>query len=190
MTKSPKPKPVPLRFTADLTRSQRGRIPFDVRDGIANPDDARALLAWFCHCAEYNLPIPPTLTEHLRVGFGSYLDGSKTLDAALGLKRKVGGRRTADPTMRLDMAADVLRRRLTGTPHQRALNEVSDKFGWAESIVGEAWRDHRLSAVALVNNERAAQWTGVEKRVLQDILKDQPVIDGCTGKIAALDRRD
>jgi hypothetical protein len=169
MSKSPKPKPVPLRFTADLTRSQRDHVPFDVRDGIANPDDARALLAWFCHRVEYNLPIPQTLLEHLRAGFSSYLDGSKTLDAALGLARKRARPRSADLDMRRQMAKAVLLHRLGGSRHQDALAIVAKRFGWVESVVGEAWRDYRLTAVILANNERIVPWTPEQKRILDDV---------------------
>jgi len=75
------------------------------------------------------------------------------------------------------MAADVLRCRLDGTAHQECLAVVSDKYGWGQTIIGEAWAAHKQDALILLRLERAADkypWAPDEVQRLAEIFKDEP----------------
>jgi hypothetical protein len=178
----------------DFTPSEVNLMAFAVREGRANPDDARALLTLFCQCVEYRLilarnPVADRLLEHVREAFRAYLKGGRvgwrnggckregkagtmSIKAALGLVRKKG-RPEADEQRRIQMAASVLRRRLTGMSHQPAVSEAADEFHCDESVIGEAWRAHRVGAAILVRLMRGpggSPWTDVEAPRLRKAL--------------------
>jgi hypothetical protein len=96
-------------------------------------------------------------------------------DSAFGLLRKKG-RPEADMQMRIKMAADVVRQRLDGVPHQDALDATAKTFGWTKTIIGQAFRDHLCSAVALNRIERPDPLTPDAKRRLAKMLRHQPKI--------------
>ena len=58
--------------------------------GTADPDDAKKLLKLFCDCIDNSEPIPDDILGFLKHAFTSVLTEEKTLDKALGLKRKRG----------------------------------------------------------------------------------------------------
>jgi hypothetical protein len=137
-----------------LTSVQIYRIIFDVQAGEANPDDARRLLAHFCNCIDKGERIHPRLLRHLRDSFRAYLDDRRTLESALGLVKKKG-RPKADENTRIQMAAEVLRRRLGGMSHQDALCEVALMYEKkSESIIGEAWAEWAEYGLHLLRLER------------------------------------
>jgi hypothetical protein len=76
-----------------LTESQINQIAFAVRDGTAKPQDAKRLMAHFCELVEHRKPLPPRLLEHFRATFRAYLDGTKKLEAALGVVARGDGPR-------------------------------------------------------------------------------------------------
>jgi hypothetical protein len=112
-----------------LTETQINLIAFAIRDGIAKPEDAKRLMAHFCELVERRQPLPPRLLEHFREAFRFYLDGTKKLESALGVVRK-RGRPRRDEIKRAEMAAEVLRQRLTGKTHEQALLHTVEEFGW------------------------------------------------------------
>jgi hypothetical protein len=174
-----------------LTPSKLNQIAFASRDGKADPDEVREALKLFYRHAEARKPIPPRLIEFVAESFGRYLGyrdvygpderRAKSLDSAFGLLRKKG-RPEADDELRMKMAAEVVRLRLSGTPHQEALDRTAEDFGWERTIVGKAFRDHLASAVAMNRIERPAPLTPEEKRRLAKMLRHQSKIE--SGKIA------
>ena len=96
-----------------LTPFQINQIAFAVRDGIAHPEDLKCLMTHFCHLVESRKPLPPRLIEHFREAFTAYIDGTKSLEVALGVKRK-RGRPSADQNIRVEMAAEIIRQLLAG----------------------------------------------------------------------------
>jgi hypothetical protein len=54
---------------------------------------------------------------------------------------------------RAEMAAEVLRQRLTGRTHEEALLCTAEKFGRSENIISEAWDTHRTAAYKSVIQE-------------------------------------
>src|SRR5713101_7323956 len=111
-------------YAPQLSPSKLNLIAFDVRDGKAKPGDAKRLLAHFCDCVQAGKPVPDRLMEHLKDAFRAYLQGRRvvdgrvfvvrTINVALGIKAKKG-RPTADEQRKIQIAAAVLEKRLTGT---------------------------------------------------------------------------
>lgn len=159
-----------------LTRAFINFIAWDIREGVASPEDARRLLECFCNAFDDRESFPPELLHHLRDAFRAFLDGEKTIEAALGIARKTG-RPKADPEMRGQMATEILRLRLfDGVSHQDALAIVSERFGWGETIVAEAWREHQQDAIVMIRLERALEsypWTPEEVQRLDEIFADK-----------------
>lgn len=158
-----------------LSRAAIHGIAWDIREGEASPEDARRLLECFCNAVDEKEAIPPELLRHLRDAFQTFLNNGKSIEAALGIARRIG-RPKADPGVREQMAREVLRLRLDGTSHQDALAAVSERFGWGETIVAEAWRDHQLSAVVLIRLERHLEshpWTPEEVTRLDEIFPNK-----------------
>ena len=162
-----------------MTESQINQIAFAVRDGIAKPEDARRLLEHFVELVDRGKPVSPRLLEHLREAFSAYLNGTKSLEQAVGVARKKG-RPPADEIIRAEMAAEVMRLRLAGISHQQALSETARKYGWAESIISTAWRGHRMSALQLIAAERVnsvPRFAEQEKKLLKRMFRDMPELD-------------
>lgn len=150
-------------------------IACDIREGVASPEDARRLLECFCNAFDDRVSFPPELLHHLRDAFRAFLDGEKTIEAALGIARKKG-RPKADPEMRGQMATEILRLRLDGTSHQDALATVSERFGWGETTVADAWREHQQDATVMIRLERHLEtdpWTPAEIQRLDEIFADK-----------------
>lgn len=159
----------------EITPATIFQIAWEIRDGEADPDDARRLLEHFCECPQHLLP--NSLHEHLRLAFGAYLRGEKTIDAALGLtKRK--GRPRADQDMRTRMAVEVLRRRMDGVAHQECLELVSEEYGFGTTIVGESWRQFKQTALIVLDLEcsrrESGNWSPSEKNRLIEIFGSEP----------------
>jgi hypothetical protein len=160
-----------------LTPSELNLMAFDVRDGKASKDDAKLLLQLFCQSIEHGLisardPVADLLLAHIREAFRAYLNGGRTIEAAFGLTRKMGRPAEADEQMQMQMAAEVLRHRLAGGSHQEALAEAADRFERGVTIVGEAWRRHRVAALVIVRDERDRDrypWTPEEVERLKQI---------------------
>lgn len=167
----------------DLTQADVNQIAFEIREQIADPEDARRLLQQFCdlyalwggdkfeadQARQFEI-----LLRHLRDSFHNYLRGNrKTLEAAFGLKRGMG-RPKADRETRIMLATEVLRMRLKNQNHQDALMEVAEKFNCSESVVGEAWAEYKQEAVISLRQERpqdAYPWTSEEAEKLNEIYK-------------------
>lgn len=159
-----------------LSRSAIYRIAWEIRDGEASQKAARSLLEYFCNVVDDEESIPPELLRHLRDAFSAFLNGKKSIEAALGIARKTG-RPKADPQIKKKMAGEILRLRLGGTSHQDALAAVSEQFGWGETIVAKAWKWHQPDALDLIRIERPREsypWTPEEVARLNEIFSDRP----------------
>ena len=166
----------------ELTPSAIFSIAWDIRDGNANPADARRLLEKFCNDFDKGMfrtgmNEQDYLLRHIRDSFCDYLDNEKkTIEAALGLVKKKG-RPKADEQVRMKMAAEVLRYRMGGGSHQDALTEVSKTFCWGETIVGEAWAAWQFEAIIVLRCERPLDefpWTPDEIKKMDEIFGDKP----------------
>lgn len=150
------------------------QIAWEIREGKADPADARQLLELFCKSRSNN--IPPELITYLQDSFRCYLEGQKGIEAALGIVRKKG-RPAADEEMRQKMAVAILRLRMQEMDHQQCLAKVTKEFHKSESIVSEAWRDHKQDALMLVRLGKALDkypWTLEEVDRLCTIFQREP----------------
>lgn len=129
----------------DLTPATIWQIACDAQDGISDPDEVRRMLTLFCECQENNQPIPKEILLHFRMAFRVYLDGEKSIEAGLGLVKKKA-RPKADPNLRTDMALMILKLRLDGISHQKAVAGTVDHYGWGKTITEKAWADHKSDA--------------------------------------------
>lgn len=159
-----------------LTSAFINFVAWDIREGVASPEDARRLLECFCNAFDDRESFPPELLHHLRDAFRAFLDGEKTIEAALGIARKKG-RPKADPDIRGQMATEILRLRLDGTSHQEALAAVSERFGWGETIVADAWREYQQEAIVMIRLERSLEenfrWPPEDVQRLDEIFADK-----------------
>lgn len=160
----------------ELTPATIIQIAYEVREGIADPDDASRLLAYYCECIDTNAPTPPQLTQHLKDSFLEYLSGAKTIEAALGLRRK-RGRPKADEETRTYMALEVLIRRMRNISHQDALAQVAEEFSHGVTVVGESWAAYKQDAYHLMRAMKyleGSAWDRSEIERLSEIYKDEP----------------
>jgi hypothetical protein len=173
MAKSGKKASTPPGADAPMQKAVEGLTQYDlymiadtVRKGKADALQARRLIEVFCASVDADVPPDRWLLLHLRDSFRCYLDEkARGMESAFGLKRRKG-RPAAAEDKRIQMAADVLRRRLKGVSHQDALAQVPG----ADSLVGTAFAEHLLDAVALLRNERPNGFTPEEKARLSDII--------------------
>ena len=182
-----------------LTPERISQIAFAAHEGKAEVEDVRRLLALFYHLASEEKPIPHRLIAFVAESFGRYLgekhfgfqlvtDGdrpkkagaidlgwrrAKTLDFAFGLKRK-RGRPEADEKTRIEMAQCVVNYRLAGMSHQDAVSNTAERFGFVESIVGDAFASHRTLGLAAARAERPNGFTEAERRLVSKINRPAP----------------
>jgi hypothetical protein len=178
---------VARRPPSRLTLSQVNLIAFAARDGTADPEHARVLLELFCQAIERGQiaardPVAARLTEHVREAFRAHIDSNRGIEAALGLARRRGRRKEANAGMQMLMAADVLRHRLSGKPHQSALTATEKTFGWGQTVISNAWDRYPQIAVAILRGERGSVgFTREERERLRAIFGHRPWFD-CSAK--------
>jgi hypothetical protein len=171
-----------------LTASAINLIAFEVRDGIADPEDARALLALYCELRDSGTPIPDRLLEHLRESFTAVLAGKRvigldertgnalevkvaTLDAAFGLKKRQHRPRAAMRPRDIDIAAEMLRHLISGTSYEVSRESVAEKMACGTTKVATAFRKHLTLASEKVRRDRP--WTPEERTILTKIFDAQ-----------------
>jgi hypothetical protein len=161
----------------ELSRLDLGLIAWAVRDGKAEPDQAKRLMVLFRDRVRDGEPLPQELLRHFADAFDAYLSGSRTLDAALGVSRSGRGRPALAEQEGIRRAAEVIRERLAGSSHQDALTAVSSRLHKSESVIGESFAAHRLNGLILLRCERPAgpcPWTPREVSTLIEMFSDQP----------------
>jgi len=167
----------------DLTPTKIFQITQNIREGSADPEDAKCLMELFCYFVNKagnptkelfgyrpDELMPKELLWHFKDAFNAILNGEKTPERALGLTRKKA-RPKADPEIRANMAHKVLQLRLNGISHQEALQQTSEKFGWGVTIIGEAWAQNKFEGMLKERFERPKNnlWTEEEKKILYKI---------------------
>jgi hypothetical protein len=166
-----------------LTPAHINQIAFAIRDKKGAPDDARALLALFCQAVESRRilprdPVANRLLEHVRGALRAALDGrgrDSSVDRALGLIRRRGNQHQVPEGELILMAAEVLRHRLAGKPHQSALDKAEKRGGWAQGLISKAWRMYPQTALMVVQAERgSAGFSEEERERLRRIFKNRP----------------
>jgi hypothetical protein len=170
----------------ELTLGQICEIASDIRDGKADPEQARRLLRHFLDCTERGRPdqkvLPDPLLEFFRYVFTVYLKNPRpgNLERLLGLtpgRGKPANPKTAENYHMI--AWEVLRRRLEGKLFSDAVLDASEKFRIHERNVQDIWGDHKhvalgLEAVCrgLEASDKKAWWTNEEKIRLRKMYAD------------------
>ncbi len=154
------------------------QIAWEAKDGEADPDDARRLLIHFCEHVDGKRHVPVELLTHLRDAFASYLVGEKTLERALGIKRRRGA-----PNQEMNqqkMATEVLRLRLEGRTLEEAAAIVAEGYSKGEdgTVVRDAWAKNKQNAFILLRIIRSFDkdkdpWTKDDVVRLNQIFKGE-----------------
>ena len=153
----------------ELTPATINQIIYEIRDGEADPEDAKRLLLLFCDTASRD--VPNQVIEFLQRAISGFLRGEKrTLDAAFGLAR-AEGRPKADEEIQTKMAASVLKLRIKGVPHQESLATVGEQYSKSQSVIREAWKAKKSMALAVVAIERSLGNLPFEGRERRQLLR-------------------
>lgn len=160
-----------------LSRAEIYQIAWQVRDDDADPEEVRNLLRYLCVLIDREEPLPPEIQRYVRDSLRAYLDGSaKNLDGAFGLQKRGEGRRKKSGKMELEMATEVLRLRLAGSKHRRALDDVASQFCKGKTTISDAWADWKQDAFISLRLERDLDkhpWTEKEMQILEQIFKKE-----------------
>lgn len=157
------------------------QIYWDIREGNADPEQAKRLLRQFLECTETGRPeqkvLPEPLIEYFRHAFAEYLKNPKRgqLERLLGLVAPRKRPRTQERKHH-DIAWTVLERRLQGETLENAASYVSKRFNIAENKVQDIWAKHKMFALTLEavsrgrkDPEGRARWTPTEASRLEKI---------------------
>jgi hypothetical protein len=147
-----------------------------LQQGMTEPASACQLLDAFCASIEAGGTPAPAIMEYLRTAFRAYRRGERELAEALGLSRPKGKPATPEDHQR-DMAAALLRYRLDrhgGASHQEALDEVSKKWGYGQTVIGKSWAKYKLYAREMLLAERKIEgrWEPKEREYLKKIYEN------------------
>lgn len=162
-----------MDYPNDLTAAGVRQIYMQVVQGTADPSDVRRVLAIFSEPDRQNGMTLHEATKFLQRRIAVFLKDGTSIESALGLTRPKG-RPHGEEETRIEMAAAVLSRRMSGMPHQEALEEVSARFGWGKTQVGEAWKLYKMDALLTVRLQRAHDkypWSEAEVAQLRKIFK-------------------
>jgi len=161
----------------EISRAEIYQIAWRVRDDEADPEEVRRLLEYICNRIDQEERLPPEVLRYVRDSLREFLDGSaKSVDGALGLKKRKRGRRKADETERRSMATEVLRLRLAGSSHRNALGVVATRFFKEESTISDAcvdWKQDALIALRLERDPDVFPWSEEEMQRLEEIFRKE-----------------
>ena len=113
--------------------------------GNANPNDAKELLQLFCDCIDKSKPIPIDILIFLKHAFTSVLTEEKTLDKALGLKRRRGTPKRDEEKDAL-VALQFLKLLNSGEPHVSARLILAEKLFISEGQIKKCWANYEEEA--------------------------------------------
>jgi hypothetical protein len=120
--------------------------------GTADPNDAKKLLKLFCDCLAKSEPVPNDILGFLKHAFTSVLTEEKTLDKALGLKRKRGTPRRDEEKDTL-VALQFLKLLNSGEPHVSARLILAEKLFISEGQIKKCWANYEEEARLLLRIE-------------------------------------
>lgn len=120
--------------------------------GIADPDDAKKLLKLFCDCIDKSEPVPDDILIFLKHAFTAVLTEEKTLDKAIGLKRKHGTPKRDEKKDTL-IALQFLKLLNSGESHVSARLILAEKLFISEGQVKKCWENYEEKARYLLRIE-------------------------------------
>lgn len=152
----------------ELTPVTINQIIFEIRDGAADPDDARRLLELYC---DEKAEPQHALIQHVQACIGRYLSGEiKSLESAFGITPRKKNPHIVEQKQ-MEIAADVLRCRLDGNAHQECLEKLAEKHRKGKTAVGECWKRHKQSALISVLIERNSGNHEINKKDEEEALR-------------------
>lgn len=167
---------------SDISRAEIHQIACCVSDDEADPRDVRRLLEYIYDLVDRQNPptvwiLPPEIQRYVMDSLRVFLDGSaKSLDAAFGLKQRRRGPRKKVAAERRSMATEVMRLRLAGSNHRKALGVVAKQFIKSESVISDAWaawKDDALIALRLERPLDKFPWSDKEVQLLEEIFEKE-----------------
>ncbi len=156
-----------------LTPAMIHQIAWQVRDGEADPEDARTLLNHFYSLVEHKQQVPYELTRHIANCLRDQLVEGKSLEAAFGLVRR-RGRIRKDEQINIAIAKDFLRYRLKGKSATNARMLVQKERSKGRSSIEAAWSKYKFEALVALRCERdhaTYPWSDDEVHVLTKIFQ-------------------
>ena len=121
--------------------------------GNANPNDAKELLQIFCDCLDKSEPVPNDILIFLKHAFTAVLTEEKTLDKALGLKRKRGTPKRDEEKDTL-VALQFLKLKNAGETYLSSTISLAEKLNISEGHVKKCWNRYRDDAMLLLRIEQ------------------------------------
>ena len=113
--------------------------------GIADPDDAKKLLKLFCDCIDKSEPVPDDILIFLKHAFTAVLTEEKTLDKALGLKRKRGTPKR-DEEKDIRVALQFLKLKNAGETYLSTTISLAEKLNISQGHVKKCWKRYKEDA--------------------------------------------
>lgn len=145
------------------------QIAFEVRDGTADPDDVKAVLALFCQCVKNGSQFPAGLIGYLSDSFARFLQGEK-IERALGLKGKRGARkRTEEKDIATALA--MLKAQMSGATYETAEYDVGEALERGRSQVADAWRENKQEAFLRLRIELFNEGRGFSEEEKARVIK-------------------
>ena len=110
--------------------------------GTADPDDAKKLLKLFCDCIDKSEPVPDDILIFLKHAFTDVLTEEKTLNKALGLKRKRGTPKR-DEEKDIRVALQFLKLKNAGETYLSTTISLAEKLNISEVQVKKCWKRYK-----------------------------------------------
>ena len=110
--------------------------------GTADPDDAKKLLKLFCDCIDKSEPVPDDILIFLKHAFTDVLTEEKTLNKALGLKRKRGTPKR-DEEKDIRVALQFLKLKNAGETYLSTTISLAEKLNISEDQVKKCWKRYK-----------------------------------------------
>jgi hypothetical protein len=172
------PLPISVQFDWDrekpsLTLSKINLIAFDVRDGKADPIEAKALMREYLAYSRLGLRAPDRLHQHLADCFERFLERNWSLSSAFGLNRNRAGHPEQTIEKERQTALVVLRAYLGGASLTKSVEQAMETCHRGERQVRKAWRNHKREAHDDLRMKRpdASPWSDKERARLLRIFK-------------------
>lgn len=153
-----------------LTDVEMNQIAWAIRDGNADPVDARRLMEDFVSrygASDWHLSI-----RYVRDALAAFLNGERaSLGAAFGLARGQAGNPGKEASALLKRAVAVLEACLTGQTLADAEHDVAQKIGLSVGRIHDAWRSQKGLALHAVLATRHAEqpFSDLEKARLRKL---------------------
>jgi len=179
-----------------IWRGEIFQIACRIKDGEADPKDAKRLMESFCDYVNKEVQgrkqvlgcppdkqIPKELLWHFRDVFKAILKGKKSPESALGLKRRPGA--LPETELHIAIATKYLKLAIRGIPDTAIKIELHSKFNRSKTAIGDAWKKYKVQALWRLRDEREKNsplrllrpeslWRSKELELLEKLFRCKP----------------